>query len=46
MIKLRQEEIDRMEGISNIESSIRDLLKEGFDKIDIIKYVKQFRRTH
>ena len=41
-IRLRSEVKDRMEGISNIREAIQDLLKEGFSKLDVIKYIKQF----
>jgi len=42
-MKLSEEAIERMEGLSNIEESIKDLLEDGFTKIEIIKYVKQSR---
>ena len=42
--KLSKEAIERMEGLSNIDIAIKDLLDDGFSKKEIIKYVAQFKR--
>ena len=44
MKQLPKNVITRMEGISNINEAIKDLLDDGFDKKDIIKYIIHFRR--
>ena len=46
MVRLRKEEIKRIEELSNIKESVEDLLKEGFDKIDIIRYIKDFKTAY
>ncbi len=38
-------DIERMEGISNIKDAVHDLLEDGYDEEDIIRYVRKFKET-